>query len=89
VNSDRLEWHQEFVTTVSVGAERVEYRIIPVPAETGGQIVFHAIVKDEQSGAKPGLFAGFIATMKRSDFSCPCFIGFDSSPSRCGPLHDN
>ena len=35
---------------------------------------------------KAGLFAGFIATMKRSDFSCPCFIGFDSSPSRRGPL---
>ena len=34
----------------------------------------------------PGLFAGFSATMKRSDFSCPCFIGFDSSSSRCGPL---
>ena len=36
--------------------------------------------------SRPGLFAGFIATMKRSDFSCPCVIGFDSSPSRCGPL---
>src|SRR5919197_6651716 len=31
------------------------------------------------------LFAGFIATMTRSDFSCPCIIGFGSSPSRCGP----
>jgi len=26
-------------------------------------------------------FIGFNAIMKRSDFSCPCFIGFDSSPS--------
>jgi hypothetical protein len=26
-----------------------------------------------------GLFASFIATMKRSDFSCPFVIGFDSS----------
>src|SRR3974390_1714127 len=31
------------------------------------------------------LFAGFIATMTRSDFSCPCIIGYGSSPSRCGP----
>src|SRR5919197_6421464 len=31
------------------------------------------------------LFAGFIATMTRSDFSRPCIIGFGSSPSRCGP----
>ncbi len=31
------------------------------------------------------LFAGFTATMAGSDFSCPCFIGFGSSPSRCGP----
>jgi hypothetical protein len=31
------------------------------------------------------LFAGFIATMTRSDFSCPCVIGYGSSPSRCGP----
>jgi hypothetical protein len=31
------------------------------------------------------LFAGFIATMARSDFSRPCIIGFGSSPSRCGP----
>ena len=31
------------------------------------------------------LFAGFPATMAGSDFSCPCIIGFGSSPSRCGP----
>src|SRR6516164_4263233 len=31
------------------------------------------------------LFAGFPATMARSDFSGPCIIGFGSSPSRCGP----
>src|SRR5205823_5565390 len=31
------------------------------------------------------LFAGFTATMARSDFSCPCIIGYGSSPSRCGP----
>ena len=31
------------------------------------------------------LFVGFPATMTRSDFSCPCIIGFGSSPSRCGP----
>ena len=36
-------------------------------------------------GAFLALFAGFTATMTRSDFSCPCIIGFGSSPSRCGP----
>src|SRR5262249_41441346 len=35
--------------------------------------------------ASLALFAGFIATMTRSDFSCPCIIGYGSSPSRCGP----
>ena len=30
------------------------------------------------------LFAGFTATMARSDFSRPCIIGFGSSPSRNG-----
>src|SRR6266699_3970423 len=38
--------------------------------------------------SRPGLVLGFNDIMKRSDFSCPCFIGFDSSPSRCGPLDD-
>src|SRR6266496_4323515 len=36
-------------------------------------------------GAFFALFVGFTATMTRSDFSCPCIIGFGSSPSRCGP----
>jgi hypothetical protein len=31
------------------------------------------------------LFASFTATMTESDFSCPCIIGYGSSPSRCGP----
>src|SRR6266699_3628316 len=31
------------------------------------------------------LFAGFTATMAGSDFSCPCIIGYGSSPSQCGP----
>src|SRR4029077_18818148 len=31
------------------------------------------------------LFAGFMATMAGSDFSCLCIIGYGSSPSRCGP----
>ena len=26
-----------------------------------------------------------LLTMTRSDFSCPCIIGFGSSPSQCGP----
>src|SRR5438876_8730992 len=35
------------------------------------------------------LFAGFIATMARSDFSRPCIIGYGSSPSRCGPPYSH
>src|SRR5262249_53457105 len=35
------------------------------------------------------LFAGFIATMTRSDFSCPGIIGYGSSPSRCGPPYSH
>jgi hypothetical protein len=31
------------------------------------------------------LFVGFTATMAASDFPRPCIIGYDSSPSRCGP----
>jgi len=31
------------------------------------------------------LFVGFTATMAERDFSCPCIIGYGSSPSRCGP----
>jgi hypothetical protein len=31
------------------------------------------------------LFAGFSATMAKSDFPHPCIIGSGSSPSRCGP----
>jgi len=34
----------------------------------------------------PALFADFIATMARSDFSRPCIVGYGSSPSRRGPL---
>jgi len=33
----------------------------------------------------PAPFAGFIATTAGSDFSCPCIVGFGSSPSRRGP----
>jgi len=30
-------------------------------------------------------FADFSGTMKEPDFSCPCIIGYGSSPSQCGP----
>src|SRR5260370_20478797 len=33
--------------------------------------------------SRPVLFVGFNAIMKSSDFSCPCFIAFYSSPPRC------
>jgi hypothetical protein len=34
---------------------------------------------------RSALFAGFVATSAESDFPRSCIIGFDSSPSRCGP----
>ena len=40
---------------------------------------------DASAGSFLALFVGFTATMTRSDFSCPCIIGYGSSPSRCGP----
>src|SRR5258708_29829597 len=43
----------------------------------------------DSAPACPGLFAGLFATVEGSDFSCSCFIGFDSSPSRCGPLENS
>jgi hypothetical protein len=33
----------------------------------------------------PALFGSFVATMAKSDFSCPCITGYGSTPSRCGP----
>jgi hypothetical protein len=40
---------------------------------------------DCSAAGRSALFAGFSATMTESDFSCPCIIGYGSSPSRCGP----
>src|SRR3984893_13699680 len=40
---------------------------------------------DGSRGGRAILCAGFAATMTESDFSCPCIIGYGSSPSRCGP----
>ena len=39
---------------------------------------------DSASG-RPVLFAGFFATLERSDFSCSFIFGYGSSPSRGGP----
>ena len=42
---------------------------------------------DCSTAGRATLFAGFAATMTESDFSCPCIIGYGSSPSRCGPSY--
>src|SRR5262245_4324140 len=42
---------------------------------------------DRSAADCSALFVGFPATMTESDFSCPCVIGFGSSPSRCGPTY--
>src|SRR5215469_3598251 len=44
-----------------------------------------ALRSTASAAGRPTLFGGFIATTE-SDFSCPCIIGFGSSPSRCGPV---
>src|SRR5215204_6071029 len=44
-------------------------------------------VTDRSAAGRTTLFAGFTATMAESDFSCPCIIGYGSSPSRCGPSY--
>src|SRR5262249_17216119 len=44
-----------------------------------------ALRSTASAAGRPALFGGFVATMAESDFSCPCIIGFGSSPSRCGP----
>src|ERR1700741_1222378 len=44
-----------------------------------------ALRSTASAAGRPALFGGFVATMAESDFSCPCIIGFRSSPSRCGP----
>ena len=45
-----------------------------------------ALRSTASAAGRPALFGGFVATMAESDFSCPCIIGFGSSPSRCGPV---
>jgi hypothetical protein len=37
------------------------------------------------AAGRPALFVGFTATMAEADFPRPWFIGYGSSPSRCGP----
>jgi hypothetical protein len=64
-------------TLTRLGVRRVlSWRAFPsVPA-----------LRSTNSAADPSaLFVGFPATMAWSDFSCPCIIGYGSSPSRCGP----
>src|ERR1700724_4575231 len=44
-----------------------------------------ALRSTNSAADRSALFVGFTATMAESDFSCPCIIGYGSSPSRCGP----
>src|SRR6202030_485433 len=43
-----------------------------------------ALRSTASAAGRPALFGGFVATMAESDFSCPCIIGFGSSPSPGG-----
>src|ERR1700687_5473552 len=59
------------------------FPLVPALGSTGSATVDSAA--DCSAAASAVLFAGFPATMTESDFSCPCIIGYGSSPSRCGP----
>jgi hypothetical protein len=56
--------------------------------EPGGLIPFGqaaSLGSTDSAADRSALFVGFTATMAERDFSCPCIIGYGSSPSRCGP----
>src|SRR6266496_4446180 len=59
----------------------------PPPFAPTGSAAFAPV--DASAVGSFALFAGFIATMARSDFSRPCIIGYGSSPSRCGPPYSH
>src|SRR5438132_13814863 len=59
------------------------FPLIPALRSTGSAAV--GCAADCSADSCSALFAGFLATMAGSDFSCPCIIGYGSSPSRCGP----
>src|SRR6266446_8352862 len=59
------------------------FPLVPALRSTGSAALGSAA--DRSAWGCSALFAGFTATMAWSDFSCPCFIGYGSSPSRCGP----
>src|SRR5207302_6790240 len=59
------------------------FPLVPALGSTGSAVAGSAA--DCSAAGCATLFAGFIATMAESDFSCPFVIGYGSSPSRCGP----
>src|SRR5437588_6040749 len=62
---------------------RSAFPLVPALCSTDSAAFGCAAV--EFAASCSALFAGFTATMAGSDFSCPCIIGYGSSPSRCGP----
>ena len=59
------------------------FPLVSALGSTGSAAVGSAADRSAAGGS--ALFAGFTATMMESDFSCPCIIGYGSSPFRCGP----
>src|SRR5438270_13888786 len=59
------------------------FPLVSALGSTGSAVAGSAA--DCSTAGRATLFAGFPATMTESDFSCPCIIGYGSSPSRCGP----
>src|SRR5204863_9388695 len=58
------------------------FPLVPALRSTGSAAYAPA---DGSAVGSTALFASFTATTTESDFSCPCIIGYGSSPSRCGP----
>jgi hypothetical protein len=54
-------------------------RALLVRTPLGPRPSLHRLRYDRLRSGLPSLFAGFIATMTRSDFSRPCIIGYGSS----------
>src|SRR6516164_634239 len=61
------------------------FPLVPALRSTGSAALGSAT--DRSATESSALFAGFVATMAGSDFSCPYIIGYGSSPPRCGPSY--
>ena len=59
--------------------------VVMKPANKAAHSATVGSAADRSAAKGSALFAGFTATMAKSDFPPPCIIGYGSSPFRCGP----